>query len=94
MYGDKELYKHLSDSDDELLAEEIWVAARTVLDDIGEDYTPSGAKLMEMLFEYSMGKSNMWYVNNLHWLLNIGQLCRRSQHRCQRSRRYYQMIRG
>ena len=72
-YTERELYKHLSEEDDELLAVEVWTAAKNVLRDTGEEYEASGAKLLELLFEHSLEKHNMWYVNKLHWLLNIGQ---------------------
>ena len=35
---------------------EIWVAATEVLKDMDEEYEPSGAKLMELLFEHSLDK--------------------------------------
>lgn len=72
-YTKQELHQHLSEEDEELLAMEIWIAAKPVFKDIDMEYEAEASELVETLFEHSLDKGNLWYVEKMQWLLAIGQ---------------------
>ena len=72
-YHSQELQAHLDETDEELLALELWVAAREVFEDIDMDFEDKGSDLVEVLFEHALDKGQQWYVQKLHWMLSIGE---------------------